>query len=225
MEWFKFNEYDSTDKLIIKEMPPVQAAKRMIDSIEVNGRNGKLHIDNGTYESLSKSIICVLTDFSNLDELKAKIQGIGTLELSTEPNRVFKAMVKNQIDFSKYFGVLKEFPIQFEVDPISYSKTETTLTKTANGTFEALGNVEVSPILEIKGTGDGSITLNNVTINLTDMSTTPIIIDCSLMEAVQGLNNANSKINCDEFPVIKNDNVLSMINVTEIVIKYKEGWL
>ena len=225
MEWFKFNEYDSTDKLIIKEMPPVQSAKRKIESIEVNGRNGKLHIDNGTYESLSKSIICVLSDFSNLDELKAKIQGIGTLELSTEPNRVFKAMVKNQIDFSKYFGVLKEFPIQFEVDPISYSKTETTLTITANGTFEALGNVEVSPTLEIKGSGDGSITLNNVTINLTDMSTTPIIIDCNLMEAVQGLTNANSKINCDQFPVIKNDNVISMINVTEIVIKYKEGWL
>ncbi len=227
MEWFKFNELDSSQVgIIIKEMPPIISARREIESIKVEGRNGNLHIDNGTYESYKISIVCIITDMSNIDILKSSLKGIGKLELSTVPGREFKATVMNQIAFDKYLTLLREFPIQLEIEPISYSKIENIIIKTSDGTFEVNGTVEVNPILEIKGSGNGSITLNNTKIIITGMSTIPIVIDCNLMNATQGLNSANAKIDCDNFPhLILGTNNIEMIGVTEVKIKYKEGWL
>lgn len=228
MEFFKFNGTDSLsiNGLIIKEMSPIISAKRDIETIKIAGRNGNIHIDNGTYESYDISIVCILTDMSAIDTLKSLLQGTGILELSTVPNREFEATVMNQVDFSKYLTLLREFVIQFEISPISKSKVETIVTKTANGTFAVGGTFGISPILEIKGSGTGSIILNNTAIHLTDLSETAIIIDCDLMNATQGLNSSNSQINCDKFPsLIIGINNLTMIGITEIKIRYKEGWL
>ena len=225
MEWFKFNEFTSTDNLIIKEMPPLTSAKKNITSIKIDGRNGNLNIDEGTYESVDVTIECVVIDDTKIDAIKTALRGIGTIEFSTNQGRQYKAVVKNQISLKKYLEWVREFPLQLELDPISYSTTLTTLTKTANDTFTALGNIDVAPILEVKGSGAGTLVLNNKTITFSALSSTATIIDCDLMEAKQGGNNANALINCVEFPKISNSNTLTLTGISEVVIKYREGWL
>jgi phage-related protein len=133
----------------------------------------------------------------------------------------------NQISFEKYLTLLREFVIQFEIQPISYSKIETTIIKIISGTFIVDGTYGVSPILEIIGNGTGSISINNIVINLTGLSIIPIIIDCDLMNATQGLNSANSQIECDKFPKLKIGlNELEITgSVFEVKIRYKKGWL
>lgn len=227
MESFVFNGVSSQYyDIIVKKMPPIVSPLKNIESITIDGRNGNLHIDNGTYKSYDLTIECVITSNTKINDIKKWLTGTGIISFSTIPNIEFDCLVKNQISFDKYLTVLKEFPIQLEISPLGRSTTETTVTKTANGTFTVGGTVETSPILEVKGDGDGSITLNNTTINITDMSDTAIIIDCDLMNAVQGLNSANSQINCDEFPkLIVGTNTISMIGATEVKVKYKERWL
>ena len=52
LPYFIFNGINSKDLgIVIKEMPPITKSEKNIESISVTGRNGNLHIDNGTYNS------------------------------------------------------------------------------------------------------------------------------------------------------------------------------
>ena len=122
MESFEFNGVSSESlSIVVKELPLLPRAERNIDTISVNGRNGNLHIDNGTYKSRQYTISCIILDKSKIDEINKTYLGSGILRLSKYTDRYFKAIIKNQIPFEKYLSVLNEFPLQFEIEPISYS--------------------------------------------------------------------------------------------------------
>ncbi len=225
MEWFKFNDFDTREYLIIRKMPPIVSPKKNIDVIKIDGRNGSLYIDNETYEPISITIECVLLDDTKIDDIKSALRGIGEIELSTNQGRTYKAVIKNQIDFSKYLEWIREFPLQLEIEPFSYDTSVTSIICTADTTWSAGGNIEVAPILEVKGSGEGTLVLNNKTITFSALSSTVTIVDCNLMEATQGGANANSLINCTDFPKVQESNVLDITGITEVIVKYREGWL
>lgn len=224
MESFIFNGYKSYEDLsiVVKEMPPVSRAEKNIETIKVNGRNGNLHIDNKTYNSKSYTIQCVLLDSTKIDLIKSVFHGTGILTLSTEPNREYNATIKNQIDFSKYLTFLKEFPLQFDVDPFSFSNTLQTKEFTSSSNFNVGGTIEVNPTLIISGIG--TITLNNIQINVTESD---ITIDCDLMECVKNNTNKSDKVNLEQFPkLLVGQNTINIGDgITKVIIKYKEGWL
>ena len=222
MESFIFNNVSSDDLgLIIKEMPPIVRPSKNIESIKVNGRNGNLHIDNGTYDSYNITISCIINDLTKLDQNKNILQGTGDLQLSTVPGRTFKATIKNQIDFSKYLRVLREFPLQLEIEPISYG-SETTVNYSTNATLTISGNVDTYPTIVVYGTG--TITINNVSVEVLE---TGITINCDLMEYVKNNINKNSCVILDEFPKLSpgNNSITLNSGITSISISYKEGWL
>lgn len=224
MESFTFKGYKSYDDLgiIVKNMPPIARAEKNIEEIKVNGRNGNLHIDNNTYNSKSYTIECILFDETKLDLIKSVFQGTGVLTLSTESNREYNATIKNQIDFSKYLTYLREFPLQFDVEPFSASKTLKTLEFTENSSFSIDGTAEVKPIIKITGTG--TITLNNVQVQVTESD---IEIDCDMMECIKNNINKSDKVNLLDFPsLIPGTNSLVLgTGVTKVTIMYKERWL
>lgn len=224
LPYFIFKGQKSTDLgVVIKELPPISKSQKNIDSISIDGRNGNLHIDNGTYKTKNYSVKCILTDISKIKSLKTLLDSTGKLELSTEPNIEYNATVMNQIDFSKYLTYLKEFPVNFEVDPIGYSKTSKTNTYTASeNTFEVDGTVNVAPIITVTGTG--TFTLNNKQVEVLE---TGIVIDCLLMNCTKNNLNKNDKVVLDEFPeLIVGENTLNLgAGITSIQISYKEGWL
>lgn len=224
MESFTFKGYKSYDDLgiIVKNMPPIARAEKNIEEIKVNGRNGNLHIDNNTYNSKSYTIECILIDETKLDLIKSIFQGTGLLTLSTETDREYNATIKNQIDFSKYLTYLKDFPLQFDVDPFSSSETLKTLEFTGNSSFSVDGTAEIRPVIKITGTG--TITLNNVQIEVTE---TDIEIDCDLMECTKNNINKSDKVNLLDFPSL-NQGTNSLVlgtGITKVTILYKERWL
>ena len=223
MESFIFNNVSSDDLgLIIKEMPPIVRASKNIESIKVNGRNGNVHIDNGTYESYNITINCIINDLNKLDQNKSALQGIGELELSTVPGRIFKAMIKNQIDFSKYLRVLREFPLQLEIEPISYGKTLRGVETDESQTIIVDGNIDTYPTITIYGTG--ILTINNTPI---EVLTSGITIDCKLMECTKDDLNMNAFVVLDEFPKLSpgNNTITLGTGITYVSIMYHEGWL
>lgn len=224
LPYFIFNGQKSTDLgIIIQELPPISKAQKNIDIISINGRNGNLHIDNGTYKAKTYSVRCTLMDETKINSLKTLLDSTGTLELSTEPNIIYNATITNQIDFSKYLKYLKEFIINFDVDPIGYSKNSITNTySSTENVFEVNGTANVSPIITV--TGVGTFTLNNKSVEVLE---TGITLDCDLMNCTKNSINKNDKVILDEFPeLIVGENTLNLgEGITLIEISYKEGWL
>lgn len=224
MEYFKFKGVKSDDLgIVVKEMPAIIKSEKNIESINVSGRNGAFHIDDGTYKQKKYKIKCVLTDNTYLDQIKTLFDGKGKLELSTEPDREYNAIVLNQIDFSKYLTYLREFTLNLELDPISYSKIETEKIITENSSFVGGGNCNVNPIITITGTG--TVTLNNIPIVVSE---TGITIDCELMNCTKDNLNKNDKVNIDtDFPYIKPETNTIVLGegITSVSIVYNEGWL
>jgi len=222
--YFTFNGIKSTSLgIVIKELPPIAKSEKDIDIVTVSGRNGNLHIDNGTYKAKKYKIVCILCDTTKINNIKTLLDGSGTLELSSEPGLEYRATVVNQIDFSKYLTYLKEFVINFDVEPVAYNKTSTSNTYTdSSNTFTVGGTFNVAPQITVNGIG--TITLNNTQVEVLE---TGITIDCLLMNCTKNSLNKNDKVNLDEFPtLLVGNNTLVLGNgITSVNITYKEGWL
>lgn len=224
LPYFIFNGQKSTDLgIVIQELPPISKSQKNIEIIAINGRNGNLHIDNGTYKSKTYTIVCTLIDENKINALKSLLDSTGILELSTEPNVEYNATITNQIDFAKYLKYLKQFVITFDVDPIGYSKSLITNTySSSENTFEVGGTANIYPIITVNGTGVFAI--NNRQVEVLE---TGITIDCNLMNCTKNSINKNDKVVLDEFPeLVVGENILTIgSGITSIEISYKEGWL
>ena len=224
MHYFIFNNIDSRNLgITVKNMPLIPRAERDIDIINVSGRNGNLHIDNKTFRSNSYTISCIISDVSKIDEIKSALIGTGNLILSKYNDRYFKATIKNQISFDKYLNYLQEFPLQFDIEPISLNLTEETLEYTSdNLDFDIGGNIEISPKITI--TGVGTITINNVSVEVEE---TGIEIDCELMNCTKNNLNYNNKVILDEFPKLKPtaNSITLGTGITKVTLSYRRGWL
>lgn len=223
---FTFNGKDSNNYGVYAKELPIISPKREIDSIKVDGRNGYLHIDNGTYESYDLTIPCAVTDLTKINDIKGWLTGIGTIIFSNNPTIQYDCIVKNQIPFDRYLINLKEFPLQLEVNPIGKSTTQTTVTKTSGGTFIVGGTIASKPILEIKGTGEVTITLNGTSFTLSTASATAYIVDCDLMNVTKSSTQKNSEFT-GNFPslVIGSNSISWTGTVSEVKIKYYESYL
>ena len=224
MEYFTFNNINSnTLGIIVKKMPLIPLAEKDIESIQISGRNGNIHIDNGTYKAINYTINCVMSDPTKIDNIKKTFNGTAKLVLSKYSDRYFIATIKNQVSFDKYLNVLQEFPLQFELQPIALANnlTETTISASTSN-LSVGGNVEIKPIIIVNGIGQ--VTINSVTIETLE---TGITIDCDLMNCTKNNLNVNDKVVLDKFPsLISGTNTIVLGNgITNITLKYREGWL
>lgn len=224
MPYFKFNNVNSRNLgILIKELPPITKSEKEIDTINLKGSNKTLHIDYKSYKQKTYKVQCILIDESKIDLIKKTFDSVGTFEISTEPNIKWNACISNQIDFSKYLKYLKEFTLNFELDPIGYKSGGTAhITQSTNNFHGHSGNVDTSPILTIDGVG--IITLNNCSIEVLESG---ISIDCELMNCTKDGLNKNNKVICDEFPVIHPDgnSIILGDGINYVDLSIKAGYL
>ena len=224
MHYFIFNNINSNElEKIVKNMPLIPLAEKDIESIKISGKNGNLHIDNGTYNSINYTIDCVISDISKIDNIKKAFNGTSKLILSKYNDRYFEATIKNQISFDKYLNALQEFPLQFELQPISYSNEleEIRISSDINN-LDIGGNTITNPIILVDGTG--TFTINNVSVEILESG---ITIDCELMNCTKNNLNANDKVILDKFPTLNpTDNVITIESgINNIELKYRKRWL
>ena len=81
----KWNNIDFKDKgIVVEKTPTISKGKKNIDTYTIEGRNGFLSIDRGTYQPFSLSIECHAKESANFDEIKAFLDGYGTLSFDGE---------------------------------------------------------------------------------------------------------------------------------------------
>ncbi len=226
--YFIFNDVNSKDRgVIVNNLPPISKPERSFEEINVPGRNGNLYIDNKCYNSFQYEITCTLMPGCNIRTIVQWLNGLGKLTICTELDKFYNVVIKNQIDFEQVYRVCNEFTIIFDVNPIAYSVREKELTLTNNTQFIIKESTyEIKPYLKISGSGNITLTINNKSVVLKSIQEY-IELDCELEEAFKENENCNSKVECDEFPIlIPGQNSISWIGtVSSIQIRYREAFI
>lgn len=222
---------DFTAKGIIPErIPTIAKGKKNITTYQVEGRDGFLAVDSGTYQPWVLTIPChFATDTADFDEIKEFLDGFGTL--SFDGVREYTAIVENQIDFEKVKQAnFRRFPVQFLVDPIAEKITATTATISSSPYTLTIADATARmwPTLTIEGTGDCSFTFNNSTFYLDDLDNTlTYTLDCKNKVITDNNGNNCASQMLYDFPSLKpgNNTIEYTGTVSAFSITYKEAFL
>lgn len=212
----------STKGIVVEKTPTISKGNKKIDIFEIEGRSGFLSIDKGTYEPFSLQLECHAKDTANFDEIKAFLDGYGTLSFDNQ--REYTAIVNNAIPFEKV-QMFKSFAIEFMVNPIAHDITPTTINLLSSSTFTIGGTYRTYPILEIQASGDVDITINNKIFSLNDADGT-YILDCeNKIITKNGLNASNIMLGDFPYFEVGENEVTIDGTVTTLSASYKKAYL
>ena len=219
----KWNGIDFKDKgIIVEKTPTISKGKKDIEIYSVAGRSGFLSIDKGTYQPFSLPIECHAKETANFDEIKAFLDGYGTLTLDGE--REYTAIVNNAIPFEKV-QMFKSFVVQFMVNPIAHDITPTTISITDDFTIVG-ATAEIHPILTLEAAAGGAeVNINGVEFTTSNEESATYILDCeSKIITKNGINASNEMLG--DFPFfINGENTYQGTGVTSLSASYKKAYL
>ncbi|HEP1371339.1 TPA: distal tail protein Dit [Streptococcus pyogenes] len=166
MRYIEFNGTKSNDLgLLLERERSIKSTNNDVDLIEVAGRDGVLIKDNERLKAVEQDFPFSLVGDVTANQQKISewlhVKGWHGLVLSWDKDYIYRASVVNLFEIDeilKQFGRLK---VNFLIHPIKYlkmGKQEVSLVK--GGTLQNPGNVQAKPILKIKGTGSGVLTIN-----------------------------------------------------------------
>lgn len=225
--YFIWNNVNSIDKnIIVNELPPVITASKRIEEKEIPGRNGKLYIDDGAYDTFVYQIKCTLKPGTDIREISRWLKGTGKLILSLEEDKYYEGIIKNSIDFSRTSHVFYEFPIEFELQPFAYSikEFEHNFTK-ASTIFITQSTANIYPYIKVEGTGKVTITINNKSQIINNLDEY-IELNSELEEAYKGTKNENSNVLGDFLKLEPGENKIEWLGeISNLKIKYRETYI
>lgn len=217
--YFTFKNISSKDYLGIKKLPLIFKAEKDINLIEIEGRDGFLTQDNGSYRSVVKTVECIIKDLTQIDFICSWLSGPGDVIFSNEPDKVYKATIKNQIEFDQLVSThdYHDFIIQFECQPHKYSLDNSIITLTAPRTIFNNGTANALPVIKLYGTGVLTLTINGNIVNLTNI-VSYVTIDSYLMDCYKDTQLMNNYMTGD-FPIlVPGINAISFTGATKIEI-------
>lgn len=174
------------------------APERDVENIEIPGRNGDLHIDNGRYKNLPIRYPAFITkDFSqNFDAFKDYMlsqRGYKRLEDSYHPD--YYRLAEYKASISPKMGPLNRagsFDIVFDCDPRRFLKSgEKAKIWTSGGQLKNPTMHTALPHIRAYGTGTLTISSISVTVNTASEYTD---IDSEIQEAYKGSISCNMNI-------------------------------
>lgn len=225
MPYFYFNNILSTDYLTVETLPPIIRAAKDIEKIEIEGRDGFLTHDLGSYKSTIKNMECWIKNLDDLDFICSWLTGTGDIIFSNEPDKVYEITIINQIDFKKFVKDFHKFIIVFECQPKKKSIDNPIITLTSAGTIFNSGSTDCNPIIKLFGTGSITLIINGLNIYLTNVSGY-VTLDSILQDAYKDLVYKNNYMS-GEFPVFKvgNNSISWSGTVTKLEITPNLRWL
>lgn len=227
----KWNNVDfSTKGIIVEKVPTITKGKKNITTYQVEGRDGFLAVDSGTYQPFVLTIPChFATNTADWDDIKSFLDGFGTL--SFDGVREYTAIVDNSIDFEKAKQAnFRRFPVQFLVNPIAemISATSASVSSSPFSLNISSATARMWPTLTIEGDGDCQFTFNNSTFYMYSMaSSLTYTFDCKNKVVIDNLSNNCAGQMLYDFPYLKpGSNTISYSgSVTSFDISYKEAFL
>lgn len=230
---FNFADKNSLDDfgIYIETMPTIPSPERRVSFITMPGRHGTIRYDEKSYEDITIAVSCgfVGNIMDKLQRIKAWLfeSGESDLIFSFSPDKRYIAQVVNRIDFEFALSKIGSFIIVFHCRPFQYAVTNTPLIVTAKDTnYINTGTVASEPIIDIYGSGDVAVKINDDTFSLANLishATVNSVLQEVYSASYQNLNNTMS----GEFPqfVVGDNNITWEGNVERLVITPNTRWL
>lgn len=230
---FIFGDKDSYDDygVYIQTRPTIPTPKRRVTYLSIPGRSGSLKYDEGSYEDITLTVECSIVGevYSKIEQIKKWLfeSAESDLIFNFEPHKKYIAQVVNQIDFEISLKRIGKFLIVFNCHPLKYATQIQSLIITENETLIVNpGTLGSEPIIEVVGTGNIKLKLNNQEIRLKDIESN-ITLNSVIQDAYdERLNNLNLKVQGNFLYFTEGINVISWTGeVTQIVIQPNWRWL
>ena len=213
--------------IIVVEGPPEVLAQEEYEEIIIEGRNGTLIENKGTFPNVEKSFILTTIDLDQdidliIEKIKMWLFNIKDNKLLYAiPNRynIVKKVVIEE-DIKTTFEEYGDFKIKFLCEPFYYDLLEKNITITEKGTkFYNKGDFNSNPKIVIYGTGDLQLTINDTTVQINNVDER-VLLDSKLFLCLDKDNNNKSIDMIGNFPTLDiGENTITWVgNITKLDI-------
>lgn len=213
--------------IIVVEGPPEVLAQEEYEEIIIEGRNGTLIENKGTFPNIEKSFILTTIDLDQdidliIEKIKIWLFNIKDNKLLYAiPNRynIVKKVVIEE-DIKTTFEEYGDFKIKFLCEPFYYDLLEKNITITEKGTkFYNKGDFNSNPKIVIYGTGDLQLTINDTTVQINNVDER-VLLDSKLFLCLDKDNNNKSIDMIGNFPTLDiGENTITWVgNITKLDI-------
>ena len=213
--------------IIVVEGPPEVLAQEEYEEIIIEGRNGTLIENKGTFPNIEKSFILTTIDLDQdidlmIEKIKMWLFNIKDNKLLYAiPNRynIVKKVVIEE-DIKTTFEEYGDFKIKFLCEPFYYDLLEKNITITEKGTkFYNKGDFNSNPKIVLYGTGDSQLTINDTTVQINNVDER-VLLDSKLFLCLDKDNNNKSIDMIGNFPTLDiGENTITWVgNITKLDI-------
>jgi len=222
-----FNNNTNLDlNLFLENYPSIPVSNEEYEEIRVEGRNGSLYINKGTYED--KKIPFTFTilspridiDFNRVYEWLTDIQD--NRLIFSRNDRCYKIKKVLFSNLEKEFRSIGQFEVTFICEPFTCDLDSTRYEITTNNfTFNYVGNAPSEPLIKVYGGGNIQLTINNETMQINNVSNY-VEIDSKLMQVrnADGTSKDNDTLG-DFILFAKGENSISYTGaVTKMIVEY-----
>ncbi|MFK4841205.1 phage tail protein [Lactococcus petauri] len=213
--------------LRISEVPIIPVAERVIDSIEIDGREGDLTILKG-WKDVNFSFKAVIWNSdvqTSWQTILPQILNAKTITFSNDISVFYKIKYAKASGLTQILSSMWEFEVELTCSPFRYKTNVVTINRTTSGTVNNPGNIYSLPKIKVYGTGTRTLTINGkqIMLNLTNGNLT---LDCDWKECFYGDVAANQYMTGDfpEFRVGSNTVTLGT-GITKVEIEPRWRYL
>ena len=213
--------------ILLQEPPKFSAPTPIVEKKRIPGRNGDIIFDTGAYANRSGKFSC----FSLGEDVESTLRGVNQylfgksgyrrLETQHDPDHFWMARVESGARMEIRNNVLAPYEITFDCKPQRFLKSGEPRISNSNGGMVVTNHTgyKAKPLIYIYGVNAGTLKIGMYTIDVLDMTNSPIIIDCETMDVYSGYSNLSGSVSMDEFPVLNpGDNKVEFSGVTTVEI-------
>ncbi|WP_439874861.1 phage tail domain-containing protein [Bacillus mycoides] len=219
-------ELASEYRICMVDRPSIPTAKQKVEHIEVSGRHGSL-TKKGAFEDVSFKVKFNLLEEENIKPLLRRIKAwfMNGKTLYFTDDEVYRKIKHVEIgDITNEIEEYGEFEVEFTLDPFEYV-TVAPIVLTKPESILNPGTVESEPKLVIYGSGDITVTINDVSFRIKGVANS-VTVDSELLESYVGTTSMNSKM-IGKFPLFKNgiNSILWSETATKIIVEPRWRYL
>ena len=227
---FYNNKHSYNDYGLLLDPIILPSANEVVESIDVEGRNGSLTVKQGYYQDRIIELNFMLKRGNNesIEDFYIKIDAIQEWLLSgakdliiyLKPSKVLKAKNIVLSDMTPNNVFFLEFTATATCEPFFYASDENVITITENNaSLRYTGTAPGELKLKIYGTGDIQLTIGSTTVQIKDVVDS-VTLDSKLLLCLDTDRNNKSIDMIGNFPLLtQGNNTISWIGtVTKIEI-------
>lgn len=178
--------------LRITQVPVIPTTERVIENIEVGGREGDLTLLKGWKDMTFslKAAIWAKDVWTVWRTISPQILNAETISFSNDLSVFYKMKTIQASGLTQVLSTMWEFELEVTCSPFRYKANVPLINRTSSGTVMNNGNVYSLPRIKVYGSGTRTLTINGKPIVL-NLQTEYLIIDSEL-------NVFSSKIRCGD---------------------------